>query len=64
FVIFVLGLFYLKMAYTDAIWYIFIELKDAQRDLNYLLEYVSQLHPKETEKIESKSGFCHMYKVI
>lgn len=64
FVVFVLGLFHLKMACADAIWRIFIQPLKARKDPHSLLEYVSLLRPKETGKIGSKPGFRRMHEVI
>lgn len=64
FVIYVMGLFHLKMACADAIWRIFIQAKGAGNDKNSLINLVGQLRPKETKKIEVKPGFRRMHEVI
>ncbi|KAJ7200531.1 hypothetical protein GGX14DRAFT_571939 [Mycena pura] len=64
FVIYIIGLFHLKMACADAIWRIFIEPKDGRDDINSLLQYVSLHRPKETGKIGSDPGFRRMHEVI
>ncbi|KAK7680589.1 hypothetical protein QCA50_016371 [Cerrena zonata] len=64
FIIFVLGLFHLKMACADAIWRIFIQPLKARKDPHSLLEHVALLRPKETGKIGSKPGFRRMHEVI
>jgi hypothetical protein len=52
-----MGLFHLKMACADAIWRIFIQPKNSDKDPNSLILFISQIHPKETGKIKSKLGF-------
>ncbi|ETW78199.1 hypothetical protein HETIRDRAFT_325386 [Heterobasidion irregulare TC 32-1] len=64
FIVFIMGLFHLKMACADAIWRIFINPPDARQDPNSLLKLVGQLKPKETGKITSDPGFCRMHEVI
>lgn len=64
FVVFVMGLFHLKMACADAIWRIFIQPIKARKDPHSLLEHVALLRPKETGKIGSKPGFRRMHEVI
>ena len=63
FAVFVMGLFHLKMACADAIWRLFIYPKTAKNDNNALLNFVGQIRPKETGKIESKPGFRQMHEV-
>ena len=52
-VVFVMGLFHLKMACTDAIWKIFINgsRKSRKTDPNSLINHVGEIRPKETGKI-------------
>ncbi|KII86191.1 hypothetical protein PLICRDRAFT_114818 [Plicaturopsis crispa FD-325 SS-3] len=64
FVVYVMGLFHLKMACADAIWRTFIQPKKAKLDANSLINHVKLLRPKETGKIESKPGFRRMHEVI
>ncbi|KAG6808404.1 hypothetical protein H0H92_004255 [Tricholoma furcatifolium] len=64
FVVYVMGLFHLKMACADAVWRIFLHPKKAKDDPNSLLNHVSQICPKETGKIESNPGFRRMHEVI
>lgn len=63
-VIFVLGLFHLKMACADALWRIFIEPKQGREDPNSLFRHVGQIRPKETLKFASGPGFRRMHEVI
>ena len=51
FVVFVMGLFHLKMACADSIQQIFIEPKHTQEDANGLMAFVGLYHPCETGKI-------------
>lgn len=67
YIIFVMGLFHLKMAAADAIWRIFIHPNKALRTTmgdNGLLDLVGQIRPRATGKIESKPGFRRMHEVI
>jgi hypothetical protein len=64
FVVFVMGLFHLKMACADAIWRIFIEPKRAREDTNSLMAFVGLYRPRETGKIGSAPGFRRMHEVI
>ncbi|CDO77882.1 hypothetical protein BN946_scf184690.g3 [Trametes cinnabarina] len=63
-VVFLFGLFHLKMACADAIWKIFIKPKAAHEDPTSLMSFVSEIRPKETGKISSKPGFRRMHEVI
>ncbi|KAL6300834.1 hypothetical protein BKA93DRAFT_819274 [Sparassis latifolia] len=56
FVIFVMGLFHLKMVCADALWKIFIQLKVTWEDEMSLMKQVTEIRPKETSKIGSKPG--------
>jgi hypothetical protein len=64
FVVYVMGLFHLKMACADAIWRIFISPKEAREDENSLSNHVGQIRPKETGKIDTNPGFRRMHEVI
>ncbi|KAJ6586746.1 hypothetical protein B0H10DRAFT_1925747 [Mycena sp. CBHHK59/15] len=64
YVIYVMGLFHLKMACADAIWRIFIEPKAGREDANSLMSFVALHRPKETGKIGSDPGFRRMHEVI
>lgn len=64
FVIFVLGLFHLKMACADAIWRLLIQPPSSRHDDNSLMHYIGVLHPKKTGKIGSSPKFHQMHDVI
>lgn len=64
FVIYVMGLFHLKMACANAIWRIFIQPPGSRTDLNSLLQHIAQIWPRETGKIETKPGFQRMHEAI
>ena len=64
FVVFVMGLFHLKMACADAIWRIFIEPKAARDDATSLMHFIALNRPRETGKIGSDPGFRRMHEVI
>ncbi|KAJ6586639.1 hypothetical protein B0H10DRAFT_1832260, partial [Mycena sp. CBHHK59/15] len=53
YVIYIMGLFHLKMAAVDAIWRIFIEPKAGREDPTSLTHFVALHRPKETGKIGS-----------
>ena len=57
FIIYVMGLFHLKMACADAIWRLFIHANGVRKDKNSLINHVAQIRPKETGKIETNPGF-------
>ncbi|KAI0630946.1 hypothetical protein C8Q77DRAFT_1062437 [Trametes polyzona] len=44
-VIFIMGLFHLKMACADTLWKMFIQLKNAKYDETSLLRYVTEIRP-------------------
>ncbi|KAG6848383.1 hypothetical protein H0H93_000710 [Arthromyces matolae] len=64
FIVYVMGLFHLKMACADALWRIFIHAKGVRDDENSLINHVGQIRPKETVKIETNPGFRRMHEVI
>ena len=64
FIIYVMGLFHLKMACADAIWRLFIHANGVRKDKNSLINHVAQIRPKETGKIETNPGFRRMHEVI
>ncbi|KAF4566199.1 hypothetical protein EYR36_011614 [Pleurotus pulmonarius] len=64
YVIFVMGLFHLKMAAVDAIWRIFIQSPHARLDETALIEDVAKIWPKETGIIGSNPPFRRMMQVI
>lgn len=64
YLIFVMGLFHLKMACADAIWRIFISPREARIDQSSILQLVAIQRPKETGKITSNPGFRKMHEVI
>jgi hypothetical protein len=64
YVIYIMGLFHLKMAAADAIWRIFIEPKTGHEDPTSMMHFVALLRPKETGKIGSDPGFRRMHEVI
>ncbi|KAJ7899234.1 hypothetical protein B0H14DRAFT_3104540 [Mycena olivaceomarginata] len=64
YVIYVMGLFHLKMACADAIWRIFIEPTAGRDDVNCLMRFVALHRPNETGKIGKDPGFRRMHEVI
>ncbi|KAF7964918.1 hypothetical protein HWV62_1641 [Athelia sp. TMB] len=71
FVVYVMGLFHLKMACADAVWRMFIQPSKAKgmqgvkrESINSLMSHVSIIRPKETLKIETKPGFRRVHEII
>jgi hypothetical protein len=64
FVVFLPGLFHLKMACADAIWRLFLEKKEAHADDNSVMSFVALHRARETGKIGSSPGFRRMHEVI
>ncbi|KAF7974578.1 hypothetical protein HWV62_11956 [Athelia sp. TMB] len=71
FVVYVMGLFHLKMVCADAIWWMHIQLlrtrgkEGAKRaSTNSLMSHVSIIRPRETGKMESKPGFRRVHKTV
>ncbi|KAK7047080.1 hypothetical protein VNI00_006740 [Paramarasmius palmivorus] len=64
FVVYVLGLFHVKMACADAIWRIYLKSSDGVEDPMTLENLVRQIRPEETGKIKSNPGFRRMHEVI
>ena len=63
-VIFILGLFHLKMAATNTFWRIHIEPAAVKDDATGFFEYIHHLHAKETGKFASEPGFQQMHDAI
>ncbi|KAF7329595.1 hypothetical protein MKEN_00222400 [Mycena kentingensis (nom. inval.)] len=66
FVVYVMGLFHVKMACADAIWRLFIKPKDAQSstDSYSLFGHAEQVHRKESNKIGTKPGFRLTHNIV
>lgn len=64
FVVFILGLFHLRMAAAEAIWRTYIKDSAARIDIQIVFAYVNILRPKETGKFASNPRFRHMHEVI
>ena len=64
YVIFIPGLFHVKMACADALWRIFIQPYNARVDDTCLMQDVSKLRPRETGIMASNPGFRRMHQVI
>lgn len=63
-VIFIPGLFHLKMAAADTIWRIFLQPSAARLDETSLMRDIGILRPKETGHYGSKPGFRRMHELI
>lgn len=64
YVVFVIGLFHLKMAAVDAVWHTYIEPKKSRGDEQGVYSYVGILPPKETGKFISNPGFRRMHDLV
>jgi hypothetical protein len=66
FIIFVIGLFHLKMACADTMWRIFIMPLASQEDTTGLYKLLSQIRPRERSKFKLKTGpgFRRMHKTV
>ncbi|KAI6041687.1 hypothetical protein EDC04DRAFT_2867060 [Pisolithus marmoratus] len=64
YVVFIPGLFHLKMAAADVLWHVFIHPMAVRHDDTSLMHDVGILHPKETGIYQSKPGFRHMHQLI
>ncbi|KAF9230223.1 hypothetical protein BU15DRAFT_83896 [Melanogaster broomeanus] len=63
-VVFIPGLFHLKMACADAVWRCFIQPPAAREDETCLIHDIMLLRPKETGIYCSKPGFRRMHQLI
>lgn len=63
-VVFIPGLFHLKMAAADALWRAFIHPTSARHDETSVMHDIAQLRPCETGIFASKPGFRRMHQVI
>jgi hypothetical protein len=63
-IVFVPGLFHLKMAAADAIWRALIQPISARQDQTSLMHDIAQLWPRETGIFGSKPGFRMMHQLI
>ncbi|KAF9230944.1 hypothetical protein BU15DRAFT_83000 [Melanogaster broomeanus] len=63
-VVFIPGLFHLKMACADALWHCFIHPTTAREDETSLVRDITQIRPKETGIYASKPGFRRMHQLI
>ncbi|KAG2743119.1 hypothetical protein P692DRAFT_201841915 [Suillus brevipes Sb2] len=63
-IVFVPGLFHLKMAAADAIWRALIQPMSARQDQTSLMHDIAQLRPRETGIFGSKPGFRMMHQLI
>lgn len=65
FLVYVLGLFHVKMACADALWKIFIKPVNAGKDTDFsVLKCLRMLRHKQINKIQKKPGFRQMHEVI
>ncbi|KAH0834264.1 hypothetical protein J3R83DRAFT_11620 [Lanmaoa asiatica] len=63
-IVFIPGLFHLKMACADVLWRCFIHPQAAREDETCLMNDVALLRPKETFTFTSKPGFRRMHQLI
>ena len=58
--LFVPGMFHLKITCADAFWCTHVLPKTGYRGATGFFEYIQHLHPQEAGKCTSSPGFCHM----
>ncbi|KAI5982307.1 hypothetical protein EDD15DRAFT_2377924 [Pisolithus albus] len=63
-IIFIPGLFHLKMACADALWRCFIYPSTVRKDETSLMRDVAQLRPRETGIFATKPGFRRMHQLV
>ncbi|KAI5982306.1 hypothetical protein EDD15DRAFT_2324236 [Pisolithus albus] len=63
-IIFIPGLFHLKMACADALWHCFIYPSTVRKDETSLMRDVAQLRPRETGIFATKPGFRRMHQLV
>ena len=63
-VVFIPGLFHLKMACADTLWRCFIYPLTAHEDKTSLMRDIAQIRPKETGIYSTKPGFRRMHQLI
>lgn len=63
-IIFIPGLFHLKMACADALWRCFIYPSTVREDETSLMRDVAQLRPRETGIFATKPGFRRMHQLV
>lgn len=63
-VVFIPGLFHLKMACADVLWRCFVQPLAAREDETSLMRDIAQLRPKETGIYTTKPGFRRMHQLI
>ncbi|TFK59389.1 hypothetical protein BDN72DRAFT_780820 [Pluteus cervinus] len=59
--VYVMGLFHLKMACVDAIWRLFIRPVNTRKGENSLINLIGRIRERETGKFESKPTFRQMH---
>lgn len=64
YVVFILGLFHMKMACANAIWCMLIQSKQSHIDCSSWMQEYAIFHPKETGKMSSNPGFCRLHEAI
>lgn len=64
FAVFVMGLFHLQMAASDAIWRMYIEPGATRKDPQGLYEQICKIRPHDSGRIASKPGFRLMHDII
>ncbi|KAF7793203.1 hypothetical protein EIP86_004312 [Pleurotus ostreatoroseus] len=65
FIIFIIGLFHLKMAAADAVWRVLVgSTKGSTADTTSFMKYVGILRPNETSKLSSNPEFRQQHELI
>ncbi|KIJ35147.1 hypothetical protein M422DRAFT_181128, partial [Sphaerobolus stellatus SS14] len=64
FLVFVMGLFHLRMAAAEALWRIYIKEMSGRTDSQSVFAYIGVVRPKETGKFGSNPGYRRLHEVI
>jgi hypothetical protein len=64
YLIFIPGMFHLKMVAVEAIWKIYISYEPKHHDETSLMQSIQLVHPNETRCFKMGPKFCCMHKVI
>ncbi|KAI0704920.1 hypothetical protein BC835DRAFT_1261854, partial [Cytidiella melzeri] len=64
FVVFVFGLFHLKMAAADALWRLLVTPKQSHKDATSFMSFVAKLCPTRTGKLTNNVTFCKQHELI
>ncbi|KAI0699966.1 hypothetical protein BC835DRAFT_1267159, partial [Cytidiella melzeri] len=64
FVVFVFGLFHLKMAAADALWRLLVTPEQSRKDTTSFMSFVAKLRPTRTGKLTNNATFREQHELI